>query len=67
MAPPSRQFQSVIETFGENGWQHEVVEGREVLQTQFEAHHTRVHLHAQVFAHLNALSIVAETPLSVPP
>lgn len=64
---PSLQFQSVVEAFGQNGWHHEVVDGREVVQTQFEAHHTRIHLHAQVFTHLNALSVVGETPLAVPP
>ncbi|MDP0490754.1 MAG: YbjN domain-containing protein [Verrucomicrobiota bacterium JB023] len=63
---PSLQFQSVIDAFGQNGWQNEVVDGREVLQTQFEAHHTRIHLHAQVFKHLNALSIVGETRQQIP-
>lgn len=64
--PLSIQFQSVVDAFGQQGWQHEVIEGREVLQTQFEAHHTRIHLHAQVFNHLNALSIVGETPQNTP-
>ncbi|MBK1835113.1 YbjN domain-containing protein [Roseibacillus ishigakijimensis] len=63
MPAPSIQFQSVVEAFGQNGWQHEVIEGREVLQTQFEAHHTRVHLLAQSFTNINALAIVGETPL----
>ncbi|GHC51588.1 YbjN domain-containing protein [Roseibacillus persicicus] len=63
MLAPSIQFNSVIDAFGQNGWQHEVIEGREVLQTQFEAHHTRVHLLAQSFTNLNALAIVGETPI----
>jgi hypothetical protein len=63
MKPPSRQLQSVQEAFGRQGWQAEQVDGREVLQTAFEAHHTQVHLLAQVFPQLNALSVVAETPL----
>lgn len=62
--PPSRQFQSVVDTFGSQGWQAEPIEGREVLQCAFEAHHTRVHLLAQVFTNLNALSIVAESPMA---
>ncbi|MGJ8698116.1 MAG: YbjN domain-containing protein [Verrucomicrobiaceae bacterium] len=59
---PSRQLQSVIDAFGRQGWHCEPIEGREVIETAFEAHHTHVHLYAQVFTNLNALSIVAETP-----
>jgi len=62
--PPSRQLQSVIDTFGAQGWHCEPVEGREVLTSAFEAHHTHIHLHAQTFTNLNALSIVGESPLS---
>lgn len=66
MVAPSIQFNSVIEAFGQNGWHHEVIEGREVLQTQFEAHHTRIHVLAQAFTNLNALAIVGETPFAPP-
>ncbi len=62
--PHSLQLQSVLDIFGEQGWQCETVEGRQVIETAFEAHHTRVHLLAQVFPELNALAIVAESPLS---
>lgn len=61
--PPSRQLQSVIDTFGAQGWHCQPVEGREVLTAAFEAHHTHLHLHAQTFTNLNALAIVGETPL----
>ena len=60
---PSLQLQSVVEAFGRQGWHCEAVEGREVIEANFEAHHTHVHLYAQVFPQLNALSIVAEAPL----
>lgn len=62
----SRQIHSVIEAFGKQGWHCEPVEDREVITTAFEAHHTHVHLHAQAFPNLNALSIVAECPLPTP-
>ena len=62
--PPSRQLQSVIDTFGRQGWHCEPVENREVVTSAFEAHHTRVHLYAQVFTNLNALSVVTESPMS---
>lgn len=62
--PSSRQLHSVIDAFGKQGWHCEQVEGREVITTAFEAHHTHIHLHAQTFTNLNALSIVAESPMT---
>lgn len=65
MIPPaSIQLQSVAEAFGKQGWHCEPVEGREVLEAHFEAHHTHIRLYAQVFPQLSALSIVAESPLA---
>jgi len=61
--PPSLQSQSILDAFGENGWQAERIENREVIQTVFEAHHTQIHLLAQAFPEMNALAIVAETPM----
>jgi len=34
-----------------------------VLRTGFQAHHTHMQMHAQAFPPMNALSIVAETPM----
>lgn len=62
--PPSRQLQSVIDAFGKQGWHCETVENREVVTSAFEAHHTHIHLHAQAFPNLNALSVVAESPMA---
>lgn len=61
MRPHSRQILSVEETFGQNGWHCELVEGRDVLRAGFEAHHTRVDLIAQAYPQLNALTIVSES------
>lgn len=63
MRPHSRQILSVEEAFGRQGWHAELVEGRDVLRTGFEAHHTRVDLIAQAYPQLNALTIVSETPM----
>lgn len=65
MRPPSLQTQSVVDAFNQQGWQHEIIEGREVITTAFDAHHTRVQLFAQAFTQLNALSIVGETAMPV--
>lgn len=63
MRPHSRQILTVEEVFGANGWHCELVEGREVLRAGFEAHHTRVDLIAQAYPQLNALAVVAESPM----
>lgn len=65
MRPHSRQIQTVEETFGQNGWHCELVEGRDVLRAGFEAHHTRVDLIAQAYPQLNALAVVSETPMEL--
>ncbi len=66
MRPPSLQFQSIIDTFGEQGWHCEPLPERSVVQARFEAHHTSVHVHAQAFTELNAISIVGEAPCPMP-
>ena len=63
MRPPSLQTQSVSDAFNQQDWQHEIIEGREVITTAFDAHHTRVQLFAQAFTQLNALSVVGETAM----
>lgn len=67
MRPPSRQIESVYNTFNDQGWHSELVEGRDVLRTAFEAHHTRIDLIAQAFVPLNALAIMGETKMPVTP
>lgn len=52
-----------MDAFGQQGWQYEHLEGKDVIRTAFEAYHTQVQLHAQAFPQLNALSIVGETPM----
>lgn len=65
MRSHSRQILTVEETFGASGWHCELVEGRDVLRARFDAHHTRVELIAQAYPQINALAVVAESPLSV--
>ncbi len=65
MRPKSLQIQSVAAVFNEQGWQHEFVEGQDVITTAFDAHHTRVQLFAQSFTQINSLTIVGETAMPV--
>jgi len=50
-----------MDAFGPQGWQYEHLEGRDVIRAAFKTYHTQVHLHAQAFPQLNALSVVGET------
>lgn len=62
----SRLFAAVKAVFDAEGWAHHAVPGRAVIQSGFEAHHTRVELHVQAFPELNAVSVVSESPLALP-
>jgi len=55
-------FSTVITSFEEAGWAFTSVDGREVIRSGFEAHHTRVELHLQIFEALAAVSVVSESP-----
>lgn len=58
----SELYSTVLATFHEADWAYTEVEGREVIRAGFEAHHTRVELHIQVFEPLAAVSVVSESP-----
>lgn len=55
--------QQVTSTFEDNGWAFHQVEGAEVVEAGFEAHHTKVQLHVQAFPQLNGISVVSESVL----
>ena len=63
MRPHSRQILSVEESFGQNGWHCELVEGRDVLRAGFDAHHTRIDMIVQAYPQLNALTVVSESSM----
>ena len=56
-------YTALQEAFTQSGWKYRPVEGMEVIEAEFEAHHTKVCLHAQVFADLHTVSVVAEASL----
>jgi hypothetical protein len=64
--PDSPLFTAVAGTFTRMGWEYRRVEGREVLEADFEVYHTRTRIHAQVFAPLNAVSVVGTLGHRVP-
>jgi hypothetical protein len=65
-ATDSNLFSALRETFSRMGWECRRVEGREVLEADFEVYHTRTRIHAQAFAPLHALSVVGTLGHKVP-
>lgn len=59
-------FDTLRRAFAQRGWHCEEVADREVVESMFEAHHTRVRVHAQVFADIRAVSVVGYATATVP-
>jgi hypothetical protein len=57
-------FSAVKSSFEKMGWAYRPVEAREVIEADFEAYHTKVSLHVQVFAELHVVSVVSESALT---
>jgi hypothetical protein len=57
---------AVEHTFSDAGWAFHKVDEREVLEADFEAHHTRVRVHVQAFAEIGAISVGANLTHKVP-
>lgn len=64
---PSPLLETVTLAFARRGWHCEPVAGRDVVESVFEAHHTRVRVHAQVFDEIRAVSVVGYATAAVPP
>ena len=57
---------SIRRAFTQRGWHCDLVPGREVVEASFEAHHTRVRVHAQAFPDIKAVSVVGYATADVP-
>ncbi len=57
---------AVLNAFKSMGWEYQAVPGAEVVETWFEAHHTKVLVHAQTHAEAGIVSVVANTSFPVP-
>lgn len=66
MKASSLQFESIADAFGAQGWHSETIPNRNVVQARFEGYHTSVHVQAQAFIELKAISIVGEAPCPMP-
>ena len=57
----------IKEAFNSVNWEFREIEDKKVLEAEFEAHHTKVPLHAQAFEELMAISIVSRLSFSILP
>ena len=64
--PLSDVFTAIQAAFTRMSWQSRRVDDKEVVEADFEMHHTKVRIHVQAFAPLNALSVVATASHHVP-
>jgi hypothetical protein len=65
-AMPSALFSATLAAFKGQGWAFQPVTGLEVIEANFEAHHTKVPLHVQIYGEAGILSVVARATVSVP-
>ncbi|MBU6300379.1 MAG: hypothetical protein KGS60_02395 [Verrucomicrobia bacterium] len=64
-SPDETLITGIREVFQQNGWACETVPGIPVVETGFEAHHGRLHLHVQAYGAIGAVSVVAVSPTVV--
>lgn len=57
---------AVLTAFKNMGWQYHAVPGAEVVESWFEAHHTKVLLHAQTHADAGIVTVVSNGSFPVP-
>jgi hypothetical protein len=58
---------AVLNAFKRMNWQYRVVPNMEVIESGFEAHSGRIHLHVQSFPEAQIIAVVATASLQVPP
>ncbi|MEM9478382.1 MAG: hypothetical protein AAGA58_01830 [Verrucomicrobiota bacterium] len=54
-------FQFVTDAFAKAKWAFRPVDGQNVIEAEFEAHHGKIFLHVQAFEEIGAVSVVADS------
>ena len=65
--PSTPLIEQVAVAFEAAGWQCRRVEGQAVIESEFEAHHTKVPLHVQAFDEPGIVSVVSRLSFAVSP
>jgi len=63
----SALYATALNTFKEMGWLYREVPEHSVIEADFEAHHTKIPLHVQVFGETHIITVVSNSTLQVPP
>lgn len=59
MSDQPNLYTKIKEAFELENWEFREIEDKNVIEAQFEAHHTKVPLHAQSFEELMAISVIS--------
>lgn len=62
----SALYAATLNAFKAQGWHYREVSGMEVIESEFEAHHTKVPLHIQVYGDAHIISVVSQASIQVP-
>ena len=57
---------AVTTAFNTMGWEYRTVSGREVIESWFEAHHTKILLIAQTHAEAGIVTVVSHSSFNIP-
>jgi hypothetical protein len=63
---PSALYTATLAAFKAQGWAFQPVQGIEVIEANFEAHHAKVPLHVQIHGEAGIISVVARATVTVP-
>ena len=59
MSDQPNLYTKIKEAFELENWEFREIEDKNVIEAQFEAHHTKIPLHAQSFEELMAISVIS--------
>ncbi len=62
----SALYAATLTAFKTQGWIYREVPGMEVIESDFEAHHTKVPLHVQIYGEAHIATVVANASIPVP-
>lgn len=62
----SALYATTLTTFKEMGWIYREVPDHSVIEADFEAHHTKIPLHVQIFGETHIITVVSNSTLQVP-
>ncbi|MDI1313909.1 YbjN domain-containing protein [Prosthecobacter sp.] len=62
----SALYATTLTTFKEMGWLYREIPDHSVIEADFEAHHTKIPLHVQIFGETHIITVVSNSTQQVP-